>query len=642
MKFLSNHPNTRQSLERWAHPKKLHIVDFYFWNQGFELQKSQRGLLRTVLFRILRDMPQAISTVCPNLPEADWTIEELKHMLHKTVHLDDVPSKFCFFIDGLDEYQGGEEDLIDILSLFSETSDLKLCVSSRPRLVLDNQFEARRTELVISDFTFNDMRIFVEGKLKTTLKSLELRSSGEDYQDIITQIAEDSKGVWLWVRLVTHNLVRAVNRDEGIDTIRKILNQFPKELEEYFRYIIENIEPEYRDEMAQIFLIAVDEVQPLPLFALTLLQREKSNSMYAVMAPLQLLDPHDMLAKEKNMKSRLQNRCKDLLIVESGQHPVFLRNPVDFLHRTVRDFLRDCYYDQLRSEVAADFDPLVSLSNMMLFLVKSLGPIDIKDPPSINRLFQIVDELLYYAYEAEKGQHDAFVNNHLIEVLDNLEITNNSRNFSSGNHWTNLRDSPIARGDDEYREGGNCSFLALAVQARLTKYVRVKLDMDPMKLHKPRRPLLDYALRPRRVTSLTMPFHSQRAETPIDIKMVRLLLEKGADPNQAVHLNDGRTVWALFLVSCYESIIRENVAPTVRDCWYVVSEVLIEHGAKSNYWLGTGENEMTMDEILEGIFEGKAEQLKISLAEQEARRRYSVWPFKSLSGWNPLPRTWWT
>lgn len=286
MKFLSDHPETQRALNKWAGPKKLHVASYYFWNRGFELQKSQRGLLRTLLFQILKNTPNSVPAVCPRLPEEDWKVEELKMMLRKVVQLDSVPAKFCFLIDGLDKYDGDEEDLVDILSFFSGTLDVKLCISCRPRLVLDEAFAAYREHLVISDFTKDDIKTFVRTWLQTNLKFRKLQASDTACEEIMTQVAEASKGVWLWVCLVTHDLVRTVNRNEGIPMLRKILDQFPKELEDYFRFIIEGVERPFRKEMAQIFLITIDEVQPLPLFAFSLLEMERSNADYAISAPI--------------------------------------------------------------------------------------------------------------------------------------------------------------------------------------------------------------------------------------------------------------------------------------------------------------------------------------------------------------------
>jgi len=588
MKFVSDDPRTKAALEEWASSsgKRLYFSSFYFWNQGFLLQKSQTGLLRTLLFQILRATPEIVPTVCPEegqIDDDEWTLEALKAMLQRVVSLGDTEAaRFCFFIDGLDEYHGSEEDLASILNFFSETLSIKLCVSSRPRLVLDERFEHERTKLIISDFTMRDMETYVWEAVRANDK---FRRLGKSHQcrAIISQIVDDAKGVWLWVFLVTRDLVRAVNRNEGTETLRRIVERFPKELEDYFRFIIDRVEPPYREEMAQIFLITIEEVQPLPLFIFSLLGRWRQDPTYAITAPILPLDVEAVKRGDDVGADRLQNRCSDLLIVDQGSHPTFLEHPVDFLHRTVRDFLRDCYYPSLRSEIVSRFDPLVYLCHAMLFLLKGIPKLNIRDQSSITRLFKILDELLYYAYEAERRNPSPDFT--LVDALDEVDKVNRYHASQSGmrNHWTHLRDPPRPRGYDEYREGGSCNFLALAVQARLTKYVRAKLDADPKSLHKPGRPLLDYALRPRRVTPVVMPYHSRRDDAAIDVDMVEMLLKKGLRPNQKVYLNEDKTVWALFLLSCYESSRRgevESQASLTRDVWYKVCTMMIQAGAR--------------------------------------------------------------
>jgi hypothetical protein len=41
-------------------------------------------------------------------------------------------AKFCLFIDGLDEYQGDYDDLLDLLFQLQQPDHVKSCVSSRP------------------------------------------------------------------------------------------------------------------------------------------------------------------------------------------------------------------------------------------------------------------------------------------------------------------------------------------------------------------------------------------------------------------------------------------------------------------------------------------------------------------------------
>ena len=629
MKFASTHAQTQAALEKWSGSRKLYLSSFYFWNQGFELQKSQKGLLRSLLFQILRKAPEIVPKICPKQPDDDWGVEELKGMLQKVVNLDDFQSQFCFFIDGLDEYHGDEEDLVEILSFFSDSLNIKVCVSSRPRLVLDEAFEGGREHLVISGFTKDDMRLYVKRRLETSAKFKELQSRDPACGEIVGQIADIAQGVWLWVFLVTHDLIQAVNRKEETRTLRRIVDQFPKELEEYFSFIINSVRSPYRQEMAQIFLITIDEVQPLPLYAFSLLDHLKADPEHAITADILPLNIEQVRLDDKVRKDHLQNRCKDLLIVEDGKHPTYLEHPVDFLHRTVRDFLRDCYYNNLMKELAAsDFNPVLSLSNMMLFLLKGLPVINIRHPESITRLIKITDELLYYAHEVERRDPSPECPAALITLLDETDRVN--RHHTSrcrGNHWTHLRDSPKARGDDEYREGGKCNFLALAVQARLTKYVRVKLDADPGKRFKGGRPLLDYALRPKRVTPMPMPYHSQRDDPVIDIAMVEMLLERGLDPNQKVHLNDGRTVWALFLLSCYESKRRDEGSPSIHAAWYQACELMIRHEASPHCWFSDDvHNPLTVSSIFTEIFaEDRVARLERLFDEVKAQRARPFW-----------------
>ena len=69
-------------------------------------------------------------------------------------------------------------------------------------------------------------------------------------------------------------MVHAVNRDEGIAKLQEILESFPRDLNAYFRHIIDGVRDVYREEMAKLFLITVEELQPLPLYAFSLLDRE--------------------------------------------------------------------------------------------------------------------------------------------------------------------------------------------------------------------------------------------------------------------------------------------------------------------------------------------------------------------------------
>lgn len=224
---------------------------------------------------------------------------------------------------------------------------------------------------------------------------------------------------------------------------------------------------------------------------------------------------------------------------------------------------------------------------------------------SNTTLIKITDELLYYAHEVERRDPFPECCPALVAVLDKVDRVNRHHTSRSmHDHWTHLRDSLNSRGYDQYLMGGKYNFLALAVQSRLTQYVRAKLDADPGKLAKAGRPLLNYSLRPRRVTPMHMLYHSQRDDPVIDIEMVKMPLDRGLDPNQKIHLNNGRTVWALFLLPCLQSTRIGEGSSSIHMAWYQSCELMVQHGASSDCWFhDKAETPLTVSTIFREIFD---------------------------------------
>ena len=52
MRLLTDHNKTFEALYSWAGSRRLVVAKFFFWNAGRDLQKTQDGLLRTLLFEI--------------------------------------------------------------------------------------------------------------------------------------------------------------------------------------------------------------------------------------------------------------------------------------------------------------------------------------------------------------------------------------------------------------------------------------------------------------------------------------------------------------------------------------------------------------------------------------------------------------
>jgi len=141
MKFLGRHPATKEALGFWAGDKTIVVASFYFWYAGTELQKSQEGLLRSLLHEVLSQCPALIPLVlskrwkeCSSSRSSSGylTRAELLGAFEELVKQTLFSTKFCFFVDGLDEYCGDHQEIINLLQGFTQSEHIKICMSSRP------------------------------------------------------------------------------------------------------------------------------------------------------------------------------------------------------------------------------------------------------------------------------------------------------------------------------------------------------------------------------------------------------------------------------------------------------------------------------------------------------------------------------
>jgi hypothetical protein len=116
----------------------------FFWNAGTSMQKSQPGLLQTMLYQAFRQCPDLLKEACParwtdEIEPEPWSLDEpfeTFDRLSKKLR----SSRFCFFIDGLDEYSGNHQELVNLIKSISTSTSMKFCVSSRPWNVFEHAF----------------------------------------------------------------------------------------------------------------------------------------------------------------------------------------------------------------------------------------------------------------------------------------------------------------------------------------------------------------------------------------------------------------------------------------------------------------------------------------------------------------------
>lgn len=138
----------KSNLAVWAEDCQLVTASFFSWSAGkVALQRSKDGLLRSILYKILCQspdlIPYAFSSQWRTCNSGGLTSREpgnefltvlglLAAFERVSAHLTTSKIRFCFFIDGLDEYDGKPSEILPLIELLKSYPNVKMCVSSRP------------------------------------------------------------------------------------------------------------------------------------------------------------------------------------------------------------------------------------------------------------------------------------------------------------------------------------------------------------------------------------------------------------------------------------------------------------------------------------------------------------------------------
>ncbi|USP82832.1 hypothetical protein yc1106_10106 [Curvularia clavata] len=452
VKFLYDNPRTISKLEKWAGNKDLITASFFFWNAGTEMQKSVEGLLQSLLFEILRKCPTLIPIAAPMRWEercfydseaTPWLQWELKDAFRLIQQQATIPAKFCLFVDGLDEYEGNHADFAEILQGLANSGDFKICVSSRPWNIFQEIFgQNYGNRLFLEELTRPDIEIFVRDTLESSAQFLSLREMDTRYHALVEEIIEKADGVFLWVFLILRSLLQGLVNCDRISELQRRIRLLPSKLEDYFLHILNTTDETYSERAAETFDIALQASEPLSLMTYSYLDEE--DPRFAINAGIRPLGLREVLYRLRTMKRRLNARCNGLLEItnydEDQSKRELLRRTIDdfwdsstrldnmevsellvvykveFLHRTVRDFLNTKeIQNMIKIRIDCNFQPLSAVCRAILGQIKALP---MKDIGYIRRFIGLVEDLIYYARAIETHFQKPEV-----ETLDELERT---------------------------------------------------------------------------------------------------------------------------------------------------------------------------------------------------------------------------
>jgi hypothetical protein len=554
MKFICEHPKTKTALQEWAGSDQLVTASFFFWFYGTKMQKSQEGFLQTLLHEILRKCPNLIQTCLPHRwrsgTQDPWTWSELQEAFVTLKQGLATSTKFCFFIDGLDEFDGEPRDLLPVIRDLSNSPNVKICVSSRPWQIFKDEFERNPDQrLYLQDLTKKDIKAYVRSNFEDDVSFQQAKKEDSGYEELVNEIVERAQGVWLWVALVTKSLLNGFTYGDSLKDLQRRLHHLPADLEEFFQHMLDSVEPVYQVQMAQTFLIALAANDDLPLIVYSFLDDIRENANCALDMGRDTSSKHSNISssdaldkvekRQIRMQKRLDARTKGLLEVSSKKNgELWLHNRVDFLHRTVGEFLnKKVIKARFIDSAGPNFNPNISLCHGFLAVIKSI-PFNAKYNTGTAHEVAIHD-LLDYAYMSEietlVGQ---------MEVIDELERFLCSTYPSTNGIILGQKRPSLKLNKGLLMNSESHSILELCIQHGLSIYVKQRLEQDSSLISSKQWhcPLLSHALFPRVMAA------KYRRVDPTT--MVQVLLEGGADSNA---VDEDSTTWRRFIHDMIET-----------------------------------------------------------------------------------------
>ncbi|KAL6916156.1 hypothetical protein FSST1_007651 [Fusarium sambucinum] len=621
------HSRCEQHLKQWAgNDNKLTVVSFHFWAVGSKLQRSQEGLLRTLLVQLLRAHPEAIPVVAPlrweslclfNLDPKSFSQIELGDMFQRATVYISTHAKLAMFIDGLDEFDGNCYDLISLVQSCVE-SPIKICVSSRPWVEFEGAF-GDCPRLKMEDLTHQDISDYVQAKFEADaqFKGLQRRQA-RVAKELIESIVKKSSGVFLWVTIVVASLLAGIGAGDRVEDLQKRLGLLPAEIKNLYERILENIDPGYREHTAQLLkLMVAFKRSPSPL--LFWYADEVDFMDRAIKGESGNLSRDEASERVEDIRRRLNSRCKGLLEVHKGTIPGFVfpfssrfGGTVDYLHKTVYEFVCSRKTQRrLRKYLKQPYDANLRIAAAYGVLTKSAANWDGKKLKARSRdvdtqRSHLTTNLIACLDHASAVHSDS--SKPVVRLLDHLtsatnlmlpdiwQLVSDSRPYinhdAPNNHWTGHLSSFYGFSG----LGPSERMLCLATSMSVVEYVRarakprgyvVRLDTTASR---PQKGLTQLAGRMiykllgyNRVPLLSLVCFSGRNSAPI----IEHLLSKGAKPNAKFSSTGGITIkrltpWEEILAQAFRYCVayeednkhKDNVLRCVRQ--------MVDAGAKVN------------------------------------------------------------
>ena len=240
-----------------------------------------------------------------------------------------------------------------MITNLSDQKHVKICVSSRPLLAFERAFNGKPC-LRLQDLNFDIIREYTDVQLSHLVQQHVSYKENVQHsaKSLLDMIVERADGVFLWAVIATREVRDGLQGMVDLHELAQAIEILPPELEGLFMLVLKRIKLAFRRDAAKFLQIVLftGDMHDFDLSRLYLIssQRELQDAPFV----------HENVAMSelteacRTLETRLLSHTAGLLeLTPSGEHaenyckrkgwdPISFTR-VNFIHRTVRDFLMD-------------------------------------------------------------------------------------------------------------------------------------------------------------------------------------------------------------------------------------------------------------------------------------------------------------
>ena len=323
------------------------VLSFFFHGRGTELQKIPLGLFRVLLYQLLDQVPDALSSLVDTFkrhrdiygePGKDWQwdLGELQPMFKSSLAKVLANQSVWLFIDALDEC--GEETAVSLIKEFkfllggklpSTCLPFRICFTCRqyPILDLDLGFE-----ITVDLENGEDISKYVRNQLSTHGESTHGDSEAHEIPArILTTIVDHDRDVFMWTCLVVERVLKLRRGGHEWPYIETTIHKIPPGLNSLYRLINKEGVGADADSLKLIQWVCC-AIRPLLLDEVRWAMTIDAGCQYRSLQECQ--DAKNYASDSKLIEMRLITLgCGLVEVVESSNSQI-----VQFMHHSVKEF----------------------------------------------------------------------------------------------------------------------------------------------------------------------------------------------------------------------------------------------------------------------------------------------------------------